>query len=134
MKYAIIFAVFVATISINAEDLRLAQDGKSIEAVNTITNIASRVQLEAAEAKVLQDISQAKQTVQQANAVIAQGEAQLTDIRRYLATLDAMIKMKRDGTNVVNVPITLPPATNAPVKMTTNGVDVPSTNAPPPKP
>lgn len=115
----ILFAVSLSTVAIS-EDLRLAPDGVSLLAVNVVTNTVTRDVLAKAEQDAMLEIANAKQAA-------ANAEFKLSDIRRYLTTLDAMLKMKRDGTNVVHVPITL--ATNAPVALTNS----PPTNAIPAK-
>lgn len=119
----ILFAVSLSTVAIS-EDLRLAPDGVSLLAVNVVTNTVTRDVLAKAEQDAMLEIANAKQAA-------ANAEFKLSDIRRYLTTLDAMLKMKRDGTNVVHVPISLP--TNTIVAAGTNGpVSVSETATPVP--
>src|SRR5690348_17289756 len=99
------------------EDLRLSPDGTNIQSVATITNTFTKEFLASAEKSALDQITKeyeaiqkAQLAIQSANQNIEALNARLTDIRRYQVTLDAMLKMKRDGTNVVSVPITLPAA------------------------
>lgn len=91
-----------------SEDLRLSHDGKSIEAVNVITNVASMERLREIEAESVGEIAKSKRLIVEANALISYHEERLTGTRRYIATLEAMLKMRATGTNVVTVPFQMP--------------------------
>lgn len=112
----VILGLAALCLFVRSEDLRLAPDGASLLAVNVVTNVVTREVLVKAERDALTELANAKQAA-------ANAEFKLAGIRRYLTTLDAMLKMRETGTNVVKIPITL--STNV-----TATVPAPTTNTP----
>lgn len=118
-----VFVMFTAITHIAyPEDLRLSPDGTNIQSVATITNTFTREFLATKEKEALAEVTKqyeaiaaAQKSISESNQNIEALNARLVDIRRYMVTLDAMLKMKREGTNIVTVPITLPSAKPAPL-------------------